>query len=123
MATIVIKSLSYTYFFFKSISIPPLREVSVDTSILNDKDIEKLKTFISSKIHISETDLLKLNNKSNNSNITLETTDIEEVPTVESLPLYTLNKNGDYVLTTPDIWLKNGEYYIPAYRSTTLGVE
>jgi len=42
-------------------------------------------------------------------------------PTVETLPIYTLGNNGDYVLCTPDSWLKIGNLYVPAYTGTTIG--
>lgn len=41
-------------------------------------------------------------------------------PTVNSLPLYTLNNNGDYVLCKPDKWLVLDGFYIPGYTEATL---
>lgn len=43
-------------------------------------------------------------------------------PTVNSIPLYTLGNNGDYVLCTPDAWLNINGLLVPGYSATTLGV-
>ena len=43
-------------------------------------------------------------------------------PTVNSIPLYTLGNNGDYVLCTPDAWLNINGFLVPGYSATTLGV-
>ena len=43
-------------------------------------------------------------------------------PTVNSIPLYTLGNNGDYVLCTPDAWLNINGFLVPGYAATTLGV-
>ena len=43
-------------------------------------------------------------------------------PTVNSIPLYTLGNNGDYVLCTPDAWLDINGWLVPGYSATTLGV-
>ena len=43
-------------------------------------------------------------------------------PTVNSIPLYTLGNNGDYVLCTPDVWLNINGFLVPGYSATTLGV-
>ena len=43
-------------------------------------------------------------------------------PTVNSLPLYTLGNNGEYVLCTPDTWLNINGFFVPGYAATTLGV-
>ena len=43
-------------------------------------------------------------------------------PTVNSIPLYTLGNNGDYVLCTPDAWLNINGWLVPGYSATTLGV-
>ena len=43
-------------------------------------------------------------------------------PTVNSIPLYTLGNNGDYVLCTPDAWLSINGLLVPGYSATTLGV-
>lgn len=42
-------------------------------------------------------------------------------PTTNSLPIYTLGNDGNYVLCTPDSWLKIGNLYVPAYTGTTIG--
>ena len=42
-------------------------------------------------------------------------------PTVNSIPLYTLGNNGDYVLCTPDTWLNINGFLVPGYRPETLG--
>ena len=42
-------------------------------------------------------------------------------PTVNSIPLYTLGNNGDYVLCTPDAWLNINGWLVPGYRPETLG--
>lgn len=42
-------------------------------------------------------------------------------PKVNSIPLYTLDNNGDYVLCTPDIWLKIQGFYVPGYSGATIG--
>ena len=42
-------------------------------------------------------------------------------PTVNSIPLYTLGNNGDYVLCTPDAWLDINGWLVPGYRPETLG--
>lgn len=42
--------------------------------------------------------------------------------TVNSIPLYTLDNSGAYVLCEPDLYLKFGDYYVPAYSAGTLGV-
>ena len=39
-----------------------------------------------------------------------------------SLPLYTLGNNGEYVLCTPDTWFLINGFYVPGYSATTLGV-
>ena len=122
MSTIVIKSIGYTYTFLSNISIAPLQEVTIHVASLTTKDILKLKSFIGSKVHVSNTDLEKLDTSTGSSSTDLEETKIEEIPTINAVPLYTLNNEGSYVLTTPDVWLKNGEYYIPAYKANTLGV-
>ena len=49
------------------------------------------------------------------------TVESASTPKVNSIPLYTLNNNGDYVLCTPDSWLKIGDLYIPAYTGATIG--
>ena len=41
---------------------------------------------------------------------------------VNSLPLYTLGNNGEYVLCTPDTWFLINGFYVPGYSATTLGV-
>lgn len=41
---------------------------------------------------------------------------------VNSLPLYTLGNNGEYVLCTPDTWFLINGFYVPGYAPTTLGV-
>lgn len=41
-------------------------------------------------------------------------------PTVNSIPLYTLGNNGDYVLCTPDAWLNINGLLVPGYNSTTV---
>ena len=41
-------------------------------------------------------------------------------PTVNSLPLYTLGNNGDYVLCTPDAWLNINGLLVPGYNPTTI---
>ena len=38
-----------------------------------------------------------------------------------SLPLYTLGNNGSYVLCTPDTWFLINGFYVPGYRTETLG--
>ena len=44
-------------------------------------------------------------------------------PSLEnSLPLYTLGNNGEYVLCTPDTWFLINGFYVPGYSATTLGV-
>lgn len=43
-------------------------------------------------------------------------------PTVNSVPLYTIGNDGDYVLCTPDTWLKIGNFYVPAYTGSTVGI-
>lgn len=44
-------------------------------------------------------------------------------PSLEnSLPLYTLGNNGEYVLCTPDAWFLINGFYVPGYSATTLGV-
>ena len=43
-------------------------------------------------------------------------------PTVNSIPLYTLGNNGEYVLCTPDTWFLINGFYVPGYSATTLGV-
>ena len=43
-------------------------------------------------------------------------------PTVNSVPLYTLGNDGSYVLCTPDTWLKIGNFYVPAYTGSTVGI-
>lgn len=43
-------------------------------------------------------------------------------PTVNSIPLYTLGNNGEYVLCTPDAWLNINGLLVPGYSATTLGV-
>lgn len=43
-------------------------------------------------------------------------------PKVNSIPLYTLSNDGDYVLCTPDSWLKIGNFYVPAYTGSTVGI-
>lgn len=42
---------------------------------------------------------------------------------VNSIPLYTLDNNGDYVLCKPDVWLDVNGYYIPAYLKETLNLQ
>lgn len=42
-------------------------------------------------------------------------------PTVNSVPLYTLGNNGDYVLCTPDTWLNVNGWLVPGYSPATLG--
>ena len=42
-------------------------------------------------------------------------------PTVNSIPLYTLGNNGDYVLCTPDAWLIINGWLVPRYSSGTIG--
>lgn len=51
------------------------------------------------------------------------TTDLVSVstPTTNSVPLYTLNNNGTYVLCTPDIWLNINGYLVPGYLPSTIG--
>lgn len=41
---------------------------------------------------------------------------------VETVPLYTLSANGEYVLTKPDEWiiLNNSNFYIPSYHVSTI---
>ena len=41
---------------------------------------------------------------------------------VNSLPLYTLGNNGEYVLCTPDAWFLINGFYVPGYAPATLGV-
>ena len=41
--------------------------------------------------------------------------------TVNSIPLYTLDNNGTYVLCTPDAWLDINGWLVPGYRPETLG--
>lgn len=41
---------------------------------------------------------------------------------VNSLPLYTLGNNGEYVLCTPDTWFLINGFYVPGYAPATLGV-
>ncbi len=41
-------------------------------------------------------------------------------PTVNSIPLYTLGNNGDYVLCTPDAWLNINGLLVPGYNPTTV---
>lgn len=41
-------------------------------------------------------------------------------PTVDSVPLYTLDNNGAYVLCTPDAWLNINGYLVPAYNQSTI---
>lgn len=43
-------------------------------------------------------------------------------PTVNSVPLYSIGNDGDYVLCTPDTWLKIGNFYVPAYTGSTVGI-
>ena len=44
-------------------------------------------------------------------------------PSLEnSLPLYTLGNNGEYVLCTPDTWFLINGLLVPGYSATTLGV-
>lgn len=58
----------------------------------------------------------------------LDTNDVIQTSTTNpsvtaSIPLFTLNNAGDYVLCEPDVFIKVGEdYYIPAYSRTTIGV-
>lgn len=42
--------------------------------------------------------------------------------TSETVPLFTMNNNGTYVLCTPDSWIKIGNVYIPAYSAQTIGI-
>ena len=42
--------------------------------------------------------------------------------TVSSLPLYTLDNAGNYVLCTPDAFVKVGDYYVPAYSKQTVQI-
>ena len=42
-------------------------------------------------------------------------------PTVNSIPLYTLDNNGAYVLCTPDVWLDINGWFVPGYSTATLG--
>lgn len=47
---------------------------------------------------------------------------VELPPNLEnSLPIYTLGNNGEYVLCQPDNWIKIGDNYIPSYNGTTIG--
>lgn len=56
------------------------------------------------------------------SNDVIQTAETNPV-TVSTIPLYTLNNSGDYVLCKPDVFIKVGEdYFIPAYNRTTIGV-
>lgn len=41
-------------------------------------------------------------------------------PVVNSLPLYTLDNGGTYVLCTPDVWLNINGYYVPGYSAATV---
>ena len=41
---------------------------------------------------------------------------------VNSLPLYTLGNNGEYVLCTPDTWFLINGFYVPGYAPATLGL-
>ena len=53
----------------------------------------------------------------------VEVSSAATVPTnlENSLPLYTLGNNGEYILCQPDNWIKIGDNYIPSYSATTLG--
>lgn len=44
---------------------------------------------------------------------------------VDTVPLYTLTANGEYVLTKPDEWviLNNSNFYIPSYHVSTISDE
>lgn len=41
-------------------------------------------------------------------------------PTVNSIPMYTLNNNGDYILCTPDTWLNINGFLVPGYNPATI---
>lgn len=41
-------------------------------------------------------------------------------PTVNSVPLYTIGNEGEYVLCTPDTWLLINGFYVPAYSASTV---
>lgn len=44
-------------------------------------------------------------------------------PSLEnSLPLYALGNNGEYVLCTPDTWFLINGFYVPGYAPATLGM-
>lgn len=41
-------------------------------------------------------------------------------PTVNSIPLYTLGNNGEYVLCTPDVWLSINGFFVPGYNPSII---
>lgn len=54
----------------------------------------------------------------------LETTLVDPstvtTPTVNSVPLYSLDNNGEYVLCTPDTWLNINGFLVPGYNPATI---
>lgn len=42
--------------------------------------------------------------------------------TTETVPLFTLDNTGTYVLCTPDKWIQMEGVYLPAYTAATLGI-
>lgn len=92
----------------------------LDQSTIQKSKIVKAKSDINNSIKVEEKDdAFELYSEK----VTSKPLQHVQPKLVNSIPLYTLDNNGDYVLCKPDVWLDVNGYYIPAYLKETLNLE
>lgn len=146
---ITIQTNNGKYFFSIFLNLTEESSGEVDETQLKENDLKSLLLAkISGRVIISEEDTEKINKillektssgspidlsgyvtstklsevlSSKSDKFVTEVIDPVKANTANSLPLYTLDNGGNYILCTPDHWVHIGEnMYIPAYNKSTI---